>query len=366
MRLAQLASGSTTRFAYDGLDRIAEYDGSNALLRRYVHGPNIDEPLVWYEGSGTTDRRFLSSDERGSVISVTDGSGTVLALNRYDEFGQPQAGNMGAFGYTGQAWLSGIDAWYYKARVYDPEPGRFLQPDPIGYDGDGPNLYAYVLNDPVNFTDPFGLFARGDSLLFKRNYEVFGGVTGSSTLGSVAGGGAGASIPCSSDICVVATLPVAPSFSDFSWLYGGNAAGGGMFNTAVSVPADGNLGTQDTQSALDAVVVTARRQGKLAGIRFDWNLADGLEQHWAAYSLTEIHYIGILGRMEGESGVSNYLPPRPGYIAIIHTHPKWALLKPGELDWGKSVPIYGIGYTGVWVIRPGETSATRLWGARPR
>lgn len=38
-----------------------------------------------------------------------------------------------------------------------PSYGRFLQADPLGYEGDGPNLYAYVLNDPVNRTDPFGL-----------------------------------------------------------------------------------------------------------------------------------------------------------------------------------------------------------------
>ena len=60
------------------------------------------------------------------------------------------------FGYTGQAWLPSLGLWYYKARMYEPELGRFLQPDPIGYD-DSPNLYAYVLNDPINLIDPLGL-----------------------------------------------------------------------------------------------------------------------------------------------------------------------------------------------------------------
>lgn len=157
MRLQQIGSGgSTTKLTYDGLDRIAEFDGSNTLLRRYVHGPGVDEPVVWYEGSGTTDRRFLSSDERGSVISATDSSGTVLGLNKYDEFGNPQSGNLGIFGYTGQAWQPTMGIWYYKARDYDPELGRFLQTDPIGYQG-GLNLYAYVGNDPVNWIDPLGL-----------------------------------------------------------------------------------------------------------------------------------------------------------------------------------------------------------------
>ena len=51
LRLYQTSGGSagTTRFAYDGTALIAEYNSSNAMLRRYVHGPGADEPLVWYE-----------------------------------------------------------------------------------------------------------------------------------------------------------------------------------------------------------------------------------------------------------------------------------------------------------------------------
>jgi RHS repeat-associated protein len=156
-RLYQVASGAaTTRLGDDGLDRIAEYDGSNALQRRYVHGPGIDNPIVAYEGSGITSRGFLSSDERGSIIALTDGSGTLLNINKYDEYGVPQTTNLGKFGYTGQAWVPEIGLWYYKARFYRPDIGRFMQTDPIGYRG-GPNLYGYVGNDPIGRTDPLGL-----------------------------------------------------------------------------------------------------------------------------------------------------------------------------------------------------------------
>ena len=156
MRLYQTTGAVTTRFGYDSTALIAEYDGSNAQLRRYVHGPSTDEPLVQYEGSGLTDRRFMHADERGSVIAISDGSGNALTTNRYDEFGKPQSTNAGRFQYTGQTWLPEAGLYYYKARMYAPHLGRFVQVDPA-WPFAAMNSYGYASDDPLNRSDPDGL-----------------------------------------------------------------------------------------------------------------------------------------------------------------------------------------------------------------
>jgi RHS repeat-associated protein len=65
----------------------------------------------------------------------------------------------GLYTYTGREWDKETGLYYYRARYYDPMEGRFISKDPISFAGGDVNLYGYTLNNPINLTDPEGLFA---------------------------------------------------------------------------------------------------------------------------------------------------------------------------------------------------------------
>lgn len=106
------------------------------------------------------------------MIALTDTSGTFAEYYEYDVFGEPTIWDANAqeivessvvgnpFMFTGRRYDSETGLYYYRARYYDPYIGRFLQTDPIRYAA-GLNLYTYCGNNPVNFTDPYGLEMPG-------------------------------------------------------------------------------------------------------------------------------------------------------------------------------------------------------------
>jgi RHS repeat-associated protein len=130
---------------------------------------------VTYEGSNnevSPDRQisgtnyYFTRDHLGSIREMVDSSGTIQARYSYDPYGRMTqiSGSLSAdFGYAGMYYHapSGLNLTFYRA--YDSDLGRWLNRDPIGELG-GLNLYSYVFNNPINWSDPYGLFGPAGAL----------------------------------------------------------------------------------------------------------------------------------------------------------------------------------------------------------
>ena len=164
-RKSKTVGSITTVFVTDADGReVLEYDGtSGAAQRWYAYGTGLNDVLNQMDVAGGT-RTTLVPDIQGSIVAGLASGGGSIAKSAFQPYGENTASTTGTFRYTGQrfdgetasgaAQPSGL--YYYRTRMYSPTIGRFFQPDPIGYSG-GANLYAYVLNDPLNRIDPLGL-----------------------------------------------------------------------------------------------------------------------------------------------------------------------------------------------------------------
>ena len=154
---------SATFFYYDGSSLVQEGPAAAFVDRVYVHGGRIDE-IVASQVSGVWYNHHY--DAQGSCILLSNDSGGIEQQYDYDAFGFPyfytgSGGKAGSpktrFLFTGREWIVDMRIYDFRARMYQPELGRFLQPDPVEFAASDYNLYRYCHNDPVNSSDPMGL-----------------------------------------------------------------------------------------------------------------------------------------------------------------------------------------------------------------
>ncbi len=171
--------GNRTFYLYDGPDVamtvVSTGPGDYTVQQRFLSG-GVDEPMAgrFMTGAGLQNLAMVA-DHQGSTVAVVKADGTQEASAVYvsrEPFGGALAGSGAAgstnteTGYTGASTPNQRSGFtYLRNRWYDPQTGRFLTQDPIGLAG-GTNLYAYAGNNPVAWSDPYGL--RPDEIYYNE------------------------------------------------------------------------------------------------------------------------------------------------------------------------------------------------------
>lgn len=161
-RIAVVRDGQTLWTYYDGVQPLVDFvDQESTPLSIQYSGEKLDQlHALWRRDEGVF---WVVADQVGSLRRLLDKRGVPVASFRYDSYGNllevsgSEAGVAGRFAFAGREWDETTELYYQRARHYDPDLGRFLQEDPLGFDAGDANLYRYVANQPLTLTDPTGM-----------------------------------------------------------------------------------------------------------------------------------------------------------------------------------------------------------------
>lgn len=237
-RIQKTAGGATSRYLHEGEHVEAIYDGSDYLKWEYFRGVVVDEIVNGYnhhsaDANDWTNYTF-HHDHVNSVTALTGHAGTVEQTWSYDAFGKPLTtanpgtGTGNDLLYTGREYDDKTGLYYYRSRYYDPEIGRFLSEDPLGFKA-GVNFYSYCKNNPINANDPMGLW--------NVNFNYTGGPGWGGTIGVqisqdglYAYAGGGASTGSGASITIETSNP-SPGVEVYTAYSGGNGVVGGILES---------------------------------------------------------------------------------------------------------------------------------------
>jgi RHS repeat-associated protein len=151
-RASKVLLSATTDFLYDGLNPVQEQNGSTVTANLLTGG--IDERFQRTDSSGTYS--YLA-DALRSTEALTSSTGAIQASYTYSPYGvmSISGSTTNSYDYSGRE-SDGLGLHYYRARYYNPQTGRFLSEDPLGFVGSGTNFYSYADDSPANFVDPSG------------------------------------------------------------------------------------------------------------------------------------------------------------------------------------------------------------------
>jgi len=146
---------------------VAEVDANNSLKAAIVRGHEI-----LAQKDARDNSYYYLNNAHGDVVGLIDAAGSMVNRYQYDAFGNTVEAVekvQNRFRYAGEQYDQITGQYYLRARFYNPILGRFTQEDT--YRGDGLNLYSYVQNNPVKYTDPSGYMCEIKGNTYGENSE---------------------------------------------------------------------------------------------------------------------------------------------------------------------------------------------------